>query len=240
MPSLVPTFRLNPEFTKRWQAAIHELAAVAKKESPENIHKLVTLSARRFVKNVANITPPATGLADSSAKKRGEAAILVDLLKLAIPATVAGSARAAREALTTAEELMAAHERARRGAAGRVNPRNRKEKLFVSQSTFNRVLTALQARVGWLAAGLNAAAERLGFHLPAWIRRHGQRFGAIEVAATASSIRVRVVQNVPYADDVRGYARRWDFALLKEIHALEAQVKAIHQRATHRARGHLK
>src|SRR5436190_16007088 len=153
MPSLVPTFRLNPEFTKRWQAAIHELAAVAKKESPENIHKLVTLSARRFVKNVANITPPATGLADSSAKKRGEAAILGDLLKIALPVTVAGSAgelRSAREILSNAEELLAAHDHAAR-QAGRIDRRNGREKLLVSQTVFNRVLAMIQRRVGWLA-----------------------------------------------------------------------------------------
>jgi len=243
MPSLIPTFRLNPQFTKKWEAAIHELARVANKTSPENVHKLVTLSAWRFVKNVANITPPATGVADSTAKKRGEQAILTDLLKIALPVTIAGSAaegRLARDVLSNAEELLAVHERARRGAEGRVNPRNRKEKLLVSQTVFNRTLGLLQKRVGWLAAGLNAAADRLGFHLPAWIRRHGQRFGAIEVIATAHSIRIKIVQNVPYADNVRGYARRWDFALLKEIHALESQAKAIHEKATHRARSHLR
>src|SRR6188474_140344 len=127
MPDVRPTFRLNPEFQKKWRAAIHELASVARKQSPENLHKLVAQSARRFVKNVADVTPPASGHADSSAKKRGEAAIFGDLLKIAIPVTVAGTSRQAREVLRTAEELLAVHERAQSGAAGRVNPRNRKE-----------------------------------------------------------------------------------------------------------------
>ena len=129
--------------------------------------------------------------------------------------------------LTSAEDLLGSHERARRGAAGRVNPRNRKEKLPVSNAVFNRVLSLLQKHVGWLAAGLNAAATKLGFSLPAWIKRHGNKFGSISVKASANGIRIRIIQNVPYADDVKGYTRRWNFALEKEYKAIYAQAKII-------------
>ncbi len=232
-------FKLNPRFQQQWREAISELAAIGKKSDPESVQKLVTLSARRFVKNVADITPPARGTADSSAKRAGENAIVSDLLKIALP--VGGVSRsAARDTLASAEELLAAHARAIGKADGRVNPRSRKEKLLVLQSDFRRVLTDLQKRVGWLAAGLNAAATRLGASLPAWIKRHGAKYGVIEVQESAHGIRIRIGQNVPYADNARGYARQWNFALQKEITALLNQVKAIHASNGKRARAKLK
>ncbi len=157
-----------------------------------------------------------------------------------MPVTASRGGKAVRDALATAEDLMAAHDRARSGSAGRVNPRNRKEKLFVSQTAFNKVLADLQKRVGWLAAGLNAAAARLGVSLPAWIKRHGERFGKIEVQIGAASIRIRITQNVPFTDNVKGYSRQWDFALEKEIHSLRGQIKAIWDKKSKKAAGHLR
>ncbi len=219
--------KLNPEFQKAWRAAIGDIASLTGKDDPENIHKLVQQSAGRFLKNVAAITPPAIGTLDSAAKARGEQAVLDDLLKIAIPVTAVGSPRAARAVLATAQDLMDTHASARSGVAGgRVNPRNSK-KLFIEQSAFNRVVADLQKRVGWLAAGLNAAAAKLGVRLPAWITRHGEKFGRIEVRATDAGILVRITQNVPYTDDVKDYSRKWDFALQKEIKSLLAQAKHI-------------
>ena len=232
------SFRLNPALQAQWRAAIGELASIAKKDDPESIQKLVTLSARRFVRNVADITPPATGKADSIAKKRGEAAILRDLLKIAIPTTVAGPSHAAREVLASAEDLLTAHATAL--SAGTVDRRKVHDKLFVSPTTFNRVLALLQKRVGWLAAGLNAAAARLGASLPAWIKRHGNRFGRIEVHPSRHGLRIRIIQNVPFADDVKNYARHWNFALQKEIASLTRQARAIFERKAGRAKARLR
>lgn len=233
------TFRLDPNAQRKWRAAMQELASITKKEDPESLHKLVTLSARRFVKNVADITPPSSGKADSKAKQAGEKAILADLLRIALPAVASGPARIAREVFTSAEELIAAHARAVSKNTGRVNPRNRRDKLLVSQATFNSVLRTLQKRVGWLAAALNVAAAKLGFRLPSWIARHGERFGKIEVLPSGAGLKVRIIQNVPYADNVRGYATKWNFALRKEANGLVAQVKAIMARKGAKARSHL-
>jgi hypothetical protein len=189
---------------------------------------------------VADITPPASGSADGEAKARGEQAVLDDLLRLAVPVTFAGSRRSAAEVLATAEDLLAAHESARVNSSGRVNPRNRKEKLFMAQATFNGVVKMLQGRVGWLAAGLNAAAEKLGVRLPAWIRRHGERFGKIEVEVHDYRIRIRITQNVPYTDNVKDYGRKWDFALEKEIKALNAQIHIIYEKQEAKAKERLK
>jgi len=233
-------FKLNPQAQAKWRAALAELAALTKKDNPEGIHQLAILSARRFVKNVASVTPPAHGSLGGEAKKAGESAILSDLLKLAIPAQALGGGRASKEAFASAQDLLEAHARARIGSAGRVNPRNRKEKLLVAVADFNRVLAQVQKNVGWLAAGLNAAASRLGFSLPAWIKRHGEKFGKIMVRANANGILIRITQNVSFVDNVRGYARQWNFALNKETAALIKQVKAIHARNASRARNKLR
>jgi len=232
-------FKLNPNVRAQWRAAMDELRAITKKDDPESVHKLVTDSAKRFVKNVAAVTPPASGALNSQAKAAGEQAILTDLLKLAVPVTITGSRKAASEVLAGAQDLLALHERARSGAQGRVNPRNRREKLFMENGTFNRVVAQLQKKVGWLAAGLNAAATKLGFSLPAWIKRHGAAFGSIEVQASDHGIRIRIIQNVPYADHVHDYERHWDFALLKEVTSLRGMVKAIYERKHAKARKHL-
>lgn len=236
MPALQPSFRLNPAFQKAWREAIKELAEIGNKQSAESVDKLVRQSAKRFVRNIADITPPAMGTADSTAKQRGENAIVGDLLKLAQPVTVAGSTQQARELLATGEQLLAAHTAARINSSGRVNPRNRRDKLYMAQPEFNRVVKTLQKGVGFLAAALNAAADKLGFSLPAWIKRHGSKFGVIELKESAHGIHIRIIQNVPYVDSVRGYARHWDFALQREVKALVAQVKAIHHKHEQKAK----
>jgi hypothetical protein len=230
-----PTFRLNQATVAAYRKAFRDLAAVIGKNDPESLQKLALLSGRRFLKNVVAITAPASGAADSTAKKRGEQAILNDLLRLAIP--VKGTTRGkGRQQLASAEELAELHRRSLVRGGGqtghRVNPRSRKQLLRISQAEFNRVLKPMQALVGWLAAGLNVSAARLGFKLAAWIARHGTKHGLISVKSTASGIKIRIVQNVPYADNVAGYARKWNFALEKEVKALVNQAKAIVKKRT--------
>lgn len=236
MAGLNPTFRLNPAATAAYQRGFRELRSVMGKNDPESIQKLGMQSAKRFVKNVVDITPPATGRADTSARQRGELAILDDLLKIALPAQAEGVTRAkAKELFASAEELLEVYARARAPSTGRVNPRNRKERLLVEQREFQRALKEIQKRVGWLAAALNAAAAKLGFRLPSWISRHGSKYGSIEVLSGSSGIKIRIIQNVPFADNVQGYSRKWNFALEKETKALANQVKAIVQKKARKA-----
>ena len=223
-------FKPNLAAQARWKSAMEHVAYISNKDNPKGMQKLVLQSARRVVKNLAAITPPATGKADTAAKKRGEAAIVGDLLKIAIPAQAIGvSAAKAREAFAAGEELMEARTRARSGG-GRVNPRNRKDKLLVEQREFNRVVKVLFARVGWLAAALNAAAAKLGFRLPKWIARHGSKFGRIIITTHQHRIRITIVQNVPYADDVSGYASKFHAAFQKEVRTLQQMAGVLYRR----------
>lgn len=232
------TWKANPAFLPALRAAMGEYAVLAKKDHPEGVAALMRQSAQRIVKNIVAITPPASGKADSSAKRAGENAIVSDLLKIAQP--VQGiSRKQAQGVLASADELMQLHARSK-GEGGRVNPRGRKQKVQVLSQDFVRVAALLGKRVGWLAAGLNAAAQKLGFRLPAWIARHGTKFGIIEVNFTETRYTIRIGQNVPYADNAKGYARKFDFAFQREVITLQKMMGVMREKAFIRARRRLK
>ena len=223
-----------------------------KKNNPDGIPKLMEKAARAFVRAIADVTPPAqvrapdpnikddkgaTG-ADSTAKKRGENAIVSDLLKLAQP--VDGITRTqARGILATAEDLLQAHKRAVNNV-GRVNPRGRKQKIQVLSADFIKVSALLGKRVGFLAAGLNAAAQKLGFKLPAWISRHGDNFGSIQIQFTATRFYIAVGQKVPYARNVKGYERAFNYAINAVTKSLLREIKGRAERLAKRASARLK
>src|SRR6185436_20843020 len=56
---------------------------------------------------------------------------------------------------------------------GRINPRNLKQAYPVDASALRALKRDLLKRVGELAAGWNAGAQKLGVKLPAWVARHG-------------------------------------------------------------------
>lgn len=283
------TFNLNPALQAQWKAAISELASIANKTSPENVQKLVTLSAKRFVKNVVAITPPAKGKADSSAKKRGEATIDVDTgltmdamssKELSALQEFHGGAGYVANALRNkagkvyledrnfilwdAQAALAFHMKKRSASSGRPGAaakgrtggtrirsrdagahnqhigRSKSDDIAqVPPTVLAQVRKMLKQRVGWLAAGLNPAAQKLGVPMPAWIKRHGTKHGKIEVTASRAGLRIRIIQNVPFADAIRGYSRQWDFALQKEIKSLVAQAKVIFKKKAARAQARL-
>lgn len=190
---------------------------------------LVTEAARGFIRNVVAITPPASqGVKGLAAKQQGERAVIRDLLKLAHPATTTGRRGAG---LATAAQLLAAHEAAHRGVAG-VNARNR-TLLLVAPADMNKVIVLLQKRVGWLAAGWNAAAALLGVTMPLWIRRHGSSRGNALLLRGALGIRLSVTNAVGFVGDVKHYFRIVQFALdwqaskmsRNAAHALSQDVK---------------
>ncbi len=246
------SWKPNPQALKNFHAAFGEYARAMKKDNPDGIPKLMQKAARVFVREMADVTPPAqiraknpdikddkglTG-ADSTAKKRGENAIVSDLLKLAQP--VDGITRSqARGVLSEAQDLLDAHARAVNGV-GRVNPRNRKQKLQVLSADFTRISAMLGKRVGFLAAGLNAAASKLGFSLPAWISRHGTKFGIIQIEFTASRFFIRIGQNVPYASNVKGYGRAFNYAFAAIAKSLQREIHGRAGRLAEKAKAHIK
>jgi hypothetical protein len=232
------SWKPNAAFLPAFRAALGEYAAVAKKDNPEGIAAVMKQSAARIVKNIVDITPPASGKADASAKKRGEGAIVADLLRIAQPVQADGITRAQRrELFTSADELLAMHAKAAK-TLGRVS-RHGGRRVEVDMRDFTRVAAILGKRVGWLAAGLNAAASQLGVRLPGWVTRHGNKYGIIKVEFSESRFRIAIGNNVPYADVAKDYARKFDFAFRREVGTLQRMIKAISAKAHSRARSRL-
>lgn len=85
-----------------------------------------------------------------------------------------------------------AAEHARRSRQGRV--RGTQPSAAVTEvKTRARYIKAMQRRVGLLASGFLAAAQRLGVKLPAWITRHGARAGAVRVKNGWGSFSIEIV-----------------------------------------------
>lgn len=70
--------RLN---SARFTAALGKFAQFSKKDAAT----LLRDQARNFIRRVVDITPPATGKADASARKHGEAAVRADLRRIFTP-----------------------------------------------------------------------------------------------------------------------------------------------------------
>jgi hypothetical protein len=115
------------------------------------------------------------------------------------------------------EEVLRFHE-SKRLATGRVSQagtndqnigRSKANHLMIVSSTMKtQVLAVVQGRVGLLASGWNRSAASLGVRVPQWIARHGDKNGAVIVTETGSSITIALINNVPYANRVKGFERR--------------------------------
>ncbi len=183
------------------QRGIKALAPQVKKSRRE----LAEEAARGFVKEVVAITPPASkGKRGSAAKKAGEGAIVADLARVMVAA-----ARRKGVKLTDPAEI---HKRLRDPRTGRINPRNLKSLYPVDASALRALKRDLLKRVGELAAGWNAGAQKLGVKLPAWVSRHG----SARSSAAVNSFRVfRIILTnaVKYVTNVDAYDRRIQSAI---------------------------
>ncbi len=61
----------------------------------------------------------------------------------------------------------------------------------------------LLKRVGELAAGWNAGAQKLGVKLPAWVARHGSKRSSAAVLNTFRVFRIILTNAVKYVTNVR-------------------------------------
>ncbi len=100
------------------------------------------------------------------------------------------------------------HKRLRDPRTGRINPRNLKSPYPVDASALRALKRDLLARVGELAAGWNAGAERLGVKLPAWVARHGSKRSSAAVINTFRVFRIILTNAVKYVTNVESYDRR--------------------------------
>ena len=184
------------------QRGIKALAPQVKKSRRE----LAEGAARGFVKEVVDITPPASkGKRGSGAKKAGEGAIIADLARVMVAA--------ARRKGVTQGDPAEIHKRLRDPHTGRVNPRNLKSPYPVDAAALRALKRQLLARVGELSAGWNAGALKLGVKLPAWVTRHGAGRSAVAVINTFMVFRIILTNAVKYVTNVEGYDRRIQSAI---------------------------
>jgi hypothetical protein len=206
------------------QRAIKNLDPVVKKSRQE----LVEQAAKGFVRTIATITPPGSqGATGMDAKKQGEAAIINDLAK------IMKAVRSKRNAqLQSAQEI---HKRFRDNRTGRVNPRNLQKPYPVSNTDYNALKKTLLLRVGWLASGWNAAAQKLGVKLPTWISRHGTSAGVILVTSDGRRFRIEISNAVKYVGSVKDLDRRIQKAVTYQANAMQRQADFLLHKAVKKA-----
>lgn len=102
---------------------------------------------------------------------------------------------------------------------------------LVETGTYEWFKKRVQRRVGLLASGWNRSAERLGYKPPAWIRRHGTDRGGAEITLGNGVFRVRITNDVPFADSVKGLQRSVQSALNMQGQAMDRRVAYFIEKA---------
>jgi hypothetical protein len=207
--------------TSRFDRALRDWKLFARQSGKE----IVTEAARGFIKRVVAVTPPSSGTANKAAQKAGETTIKADLAKLFIPVQLKGKFP------ERWPDLAKLHDAARTNR-GRVRATQR---YFVDQRKLAALQKVLISRVGLLAAGWNAAAEKLGVSLPAWIRRHGTGNGFVEIVVSPKGITVTMRNAVPFVDAVDGFDRRAQAALNYQAAAMERRTQYMIEKTARQA-----
>jgi hypothetical protein len=102
---------------------------------------------------------------------------------------------------------------------------------IVTSADFKRFILLLQRNVGILAAGWNAAAEKLKVNLPAWIKRHGTGGGNIVEVTAAGRFRLELSNEVPFVGNVRAYERRVQRAIDFQAKKMDKQADFLIKKA---------
>jgi hypothetical protein len=106
---------------------------------------------------------------------------------------------------------------------------------LVTKQNFAWFERKTKKRVGLLAGGWNAAADKLGYRPPAWIRRHGTGRGQITVKLTGEHLRITITNAVPFGSHVKGLERQVQTALDSQSAALERQTKNFLEKVAKRS-----
>jgi hypothetical protein len=217
-----------------FQRTFRRFVQVAKKDA----HTELRVQARGFIKELIGITPPGiVGRSAALAKKIGENEIVSNITQLMVGVTLEGKTgknRLDTRTQLTAEELYLRF-RNPSSHSGRVNPRNLGHPYFLPAHEVNALLRRLIDRVGILMSGWSAAAIALGANVPAWVKRHGTSNGAIHVVINFQGMKITMINNIRFADNVQGLEKRIQFALTRQASKMENQMKAILTKAGEKA-----
>jgi hypothetical protein len=199
--------------------------------------------ARLLIQDTIKVTPPfhqGKGQSAREAKKAGDASVRANINRLFIGRTLRGERRIThlfgrtdvpglpfivktKEKYPAVEDIYRHHKHnARlRNARGLGFPRL---ELPVSRTKVEALKRKQLTKVGWLASGWNASAHRFGSTVPAFVKRHGTSAGRVRVDFTQNYLRMTAINSIPYARNVGSLEQRLAFALVKRVHAMEAQI----------------
>lgn len=93
----------------------------------------------------------------------------------------------------------------------------------------------LLKRVGELAAGWNADAQKLGVKLPAWVARHGSARSSAAVINTFRVFRIILTNAVKYVTNVDAYDRRIQSAINIQGRKMQRRAEFLLTRALRKA-----
>jgi hypothetical protein len=97
------------------------------------------------------------------------------------------------------------------------------------------LLRRLLKEVGWLAAGWNEAAKKLGVRLPAWVARHGSGRGSIGITSSGSRFRITISNEVGFVGNVKGFSRRIQSAINLQANAMKRQAEHLLKKGIRKA-----
>lgn len=217
----------NTSFTidsRSFNRAMREFSTVTKR----GLVDVGLAAAKGFVKNAAAITPPGKGSL-VGAKQRGQAAVAGDIAKILVGVTRKSDLN--NRSGSPAE----IHARFRSRSTGRVNPRRLRDKHRVGRGELTAYRRKMMGHVGKLAAGWNAAAQKLGLRLPEWISRHGQGRGGVSVMISSGGLTISMQNKVPFIGNVRGLNSRVQSALRYQERSMMRQVAHLLEKARKRA-----
>lgn len=175
-------------------------------ESKRGAEKVLRQQAKLFVRDAVKITPPNKNYKFNPAG--GKTAIRNDLAKIF---------RASQRGVTNPEAI---HQKWRR-RNGRVKAKLETKIPVKGLAAYRKKVLD---RVGVLASGWNAAAQKLGLNLPAWITRHGSRRGRVQIKISAQRMTITVVNAVRFIGDVKGINRRVQHALNNRARQMDKQM----------------
>jgi hypothetical protein len=185
--------------------------------SSKSREQVLKEQARLFVRDVIKITPPNKDYRFN--QPGGKATVAADIKKI-----FKGARADAKGAITDPAALHKKY----RGRDGRVR---RDKAIKFRVANLPAYIKMVQQRVGILASGWYAAAQKLGVSVPGWISRHGGRSGDIKVKVSMTEARITITNQVRFVGGVEGLEKRVEHALNTRAGAMDRQVEHFQERA---------
>jgi hypothetical protein len=240
--------------TSNLEAAIFEFS----KASRQGLKITIKKQAGILVAHLIALTPPAGGRAQAmnddgavtlEAKKRGEARIAADIIRLFPTSKIKhdkllnmvrggyewtaknGRKTIVRQVAETAGELRKTHQFARNPKSGRTRLMGGLSMAITRSRVLKEYIKQEKAKVGLLSAGWIRAANELkttSRAVPSWIKRHGAKAGGVNISDRIGMVGIRIYNNQAwFPSDMTG---RVQDALRRRERGLQAALADLLER----------